>query len=613
MPDVIQLLPESVANQIAAGEVIQRPASAIKELLENSIDAGATDIRLYIKDSGRALIQIVDNGCGMSLTDARLAFERHATSKIREANDLFAIRTLGFRGEALASIAAVAQVQLKTRRYEDELGTLVEIEGATFKNQSPCSCPAGTSIAVRNLFFNVPARRNFLKSNTAEFRHIIEEFQRVALVHPDTSFSLFNNDRPIFVLQATNLKQRIVNIMGNHFLNRLIPVEEKNQEANITGFIGKPEFAKKTRGEQFFFVNKRYIRNPYLHHALESAYKELIPDDSHPVYFIYLDVDPETIDINIHPTKTEVNFRYNQVIYSILKASVKKALGKFSLAPALDFDKEQGIDIPQVPPGYIPKQPQVKIDPDYNPFKQQTGSSQFQAKLPVGDHWKSLYKSESPPQPSLIFRTQATEESRQDVEQNICPSPDSNLLMQLNDRYIVTRVRSGLMIIDQHYAHQRILYDRVMEKLSHNQPGSQQNMFPQTIHFSPANADILREISPQLQSLGFAIEPLGINTFVLSGVPSDADNESAGELLEKIIDNYKKNLVDLKSDKKTNLARSMARQLAIKPGKILRNEEMMEIVNQLFASKVPEISPDGSPTLRIITLNEINKRFQELK
>ncbi len=613
MPDVIQLLPESVANQIAAGEVIQRPASAVKELLENSIDAGATDIKLYIKDSGRALIQIVDNGCGMSLTDARLAFERHATSKIREANDLFAIRTLGFRGEALASIAAVAQVQLKTRRYEDELGTMVEIQGATFKNQSPCSCPAGTSIAVRNLFFNVPARRNFLKSNTAEFRHIIEEFQRVALVHPDTSFSLFNNDRPIFVLQATNLKQRIVNMMGNHFLNRLIQVEEKNQEASITGFIGKPEFAKKTRGEQFFFVNKRFIRNPYLHHALDSAYNELIPDDSHPVYFIYLDVDPETIDINIHPTKTEVNFRYNQVIYSILKASVKKALGKFSLAPVLDFDKEQGIDIPPLPPGYTPKQPQIKIDPDYNPFKQHTGSGQFQAQLPVGDHWKSLYKSESPSQPSLILRTHATEGLKQDVEENIFPSHGNNLLMQLNDRFIVTRVKSGLMIIDQHCAHQRILYDRLMEKLAHNQQGSQQNMFPQTIHFSPANADILREISPQLQILGYDIEPLGINTFVLSGVPSDTDNEPAGELLEKIIDNYKKNLVDLKSDKKTNLARSMARQLAIKPGKILKNEEMMEIVNQLFASKAPEIAPDGSPTLRIITLNEINKRFQESK
>ncbi|MGB4204895.1 MAG: DNA mismatch repair endonuclease MutL [Bacteroidales bacterium] len=611
MPDVIKLLPESVANQIAAGEVIQRPASAVKELLENSVDAGATDIKLFVKDSGRSLIQVNDNGCGMSLTDARLAFERHATSKIREANDLFAIRTLGFRGEALASIAAIAQIQIKTRRHEDELGTLIEIEGADFKQQSPCSCPAGTSIAVKNLFFNVPARRNFLKSNTVEFRHIIEEFQRVALVYPEISFSLYNDDRPMFVLQATNLKQRIINLMGNHFLNRLIPIEEENPEANIIGFIGKPEFAKKTRGEQYFFVNKRFIRNAYMHHAVDSAYKELIPDDSHPVYFIHLDVNPENIDVNIHPTKTEVNFRYNQVIYSILKSSVKKALGKFSLEPTLDFDKEQGIEITPLPPGYIPKQPEIKVDPEYNPFSQRSGTSQFQVKKTVDDSWKSLFPQKTEDQASYILQRDTEEVSTDSTESNEFSTPDSNFLIQLNARYIVAPVKSGLMLIDQYQAHQRILYDKLLERLSTNKTGSQKSMFPQTVHFSPANADIVKEILPQLNSLGFEIESLGVNTYVVSAIPGDSENEDINELLEKIIDNYKKNLIDLKSDRNTNLARSMAKQMAIKPGKILGSEEMMEIINQLFASKAPEISPDGSPTLRIITLNEINKKFRE--
>jgi DNA mismatch repair protein MutL len=609
MPDIIKLLPESVANQIAAGEVIQRPASAAKELLENAIDSGATEIKLYIRDSGRALIQILDNGCGMSLTDARLAFERHATSKIREANDLFAIRTLGFRGEALASIAAVAQVQLKTRRHEDELGTQIDIEGAVFKNQTPCSCPAGTSIAVKNLFFNVPARRNFLKSNTAEFRHIIEEFQRVALVYPKIGFSLNSNDKPMFALKSGNLKQRIVALMGNHFSNRLIPLSEETPEAEVSGFIGKPEYARKTRGEQFFFVNNRFIRNPYLHHAVDSAYKELIPDDSHPVYFIYLLVQPDTIDVNIHPTKTEVNFQHNQIIYATLKSAVKKALGKFSVAPSLDFDVEQGINITAMPPDYIPKQPQIRVDPDYTPFNQPGGSSQQYTRKPVDEHWQKLYKTDAPSQSSLLLRTDQEIPDR-DTEDRILASPGSNAMMQVNGRFILTRVKSGLMIIDQHAAHQRIIYDKMMERLSADRQGSQQSLFPQNVNFSPANADILREIMPQLQTLGFVIEPLGVNTFVVSGAPEDMDNQDPGELLEKIIDNYKKNLVDLKSDRKTNLARSLSKQLAIKAGRPLGAEEMFNIVNELFATKAPEIAPDGSPTLRIIEVNEIEKMFQ---
>lgn len=610
MPDIIRLLPESVANQIAAGEVIQRPASAAKELLENAVDAGATEIKLYVKDSGKALIQVIDNGCGMSVTDARLAFERHATSKIREANDLFAIRTLGFRGEALASIAAVAQIQLKTRRLEDDLGTLIGIEGATFKNQVPCSCPAGTSIAVKNLFFNVPARRNFLKSNTAEFRHIIEEFQRVALVYPEVSFSLINDDRPMFSLQASNLKQRIVGLMGNQLLNRLIPVEENTPEASVSGFIGKPEFARKTRGEQYFFVNKRFIRNSYLHHAVQSAYQELIPDDSHPAYFIYLDVDPNTIDVNIHPTKTEVNFQYNQIIYTLLKSAVKKALGKFSLTPVIDFEADQSINITAPPPGYIPRQPQVNFDSEYNPFRTTIKTDYRPTKEKVDDNWKNLYKPESFAQSSLLLRTSTDLADNQQTTPS-APVPESSILLQLDGRYIVTRVKSGLMIIDQHLAHQRILFDRWMDRLAGEKSGSQQSLFPETVNFSPANADILREILPQMQTLGFMIEALGTNTFVVSGMPVGIEDESPGELLEKIIDNYKKNLVDLKTDKRTNIARAMSRQLAIKPGKVLSNEEMLALVNELFAGKAPETAPDGNATLRLITLNEIQKRFSE--
>ena len=610
MPDVIKLLPESVANQIAAGEVIQRPASAVKELLENAIDSGAGMIKLYIKDSGRALIHITDNGCGMSVTDARLAFERHATSKIREANDLFAIRTLGFRGEALASIAAVAQVQLKTRRHDDEVGTQVEIEGSQFKEQTTCVCPAGTSIAVKNLFFNVPARRNFLKSNTAEFRHIIEEFQRVALVYNNIGFSLFNNDKPMFALQPSSLKQRIVALMGSHFSNRLIPLSEETQEVKISGFICKPEFARKTRGEQFFFVNNRFIRNPYLHHAVDAAYQELIPHDSHPVYFVYLNVEPDTIDINIHPTKTEVNFQHNQLIYTTLKASVKKALGKFSLAPSLDFDTEKGLEIPPMPPGYIPKEPQININPDFNPFRKADSGFRHSSDHQQTANWQELYKPSAPSQASLLLRTDS-ETPDQESDDQMLALPENNQVLQLNGRYIVTRVKSGLMIIDQHAAHQRILYDNLMKRLSDENQGSQQNLFPQTVNFSPANADILREIAAQLRMLGFVIEPLGTTTFVVSGMPADMETDAPTELLEKIIDNYKKNLVDLKSDKRTNLARAMARQMAVKPGKTLGNQEMLAIVNDLFSSKAPEIAPDGSPTLRILSLESVGKLFRE--
>ncbi|MDP2424695.1 MAG: DNA mismatch repair endonuclease MutL [Bacteroidales bacterium] len=603
MPDLIKLLPDSVANQIAAGEVIQRPASAAKELLENAIDSGASDIKLVIRDSGRVLIQVIDDGCGMSVTDARMCFERHATSKIKEANDLFAIRTLGFRGEALASIAAIAQVQMKTRRFEDELGTLIEIDGATLKNQAPCSCPAGTSIMVKNLFFNVPARRNFLKSNNAELRHIIDEFQRVALVHPNIAFSLINNDKPMFVLQKSGIKQRIISLMGNHFNNRLLPVEQETQEVAIKGYIGKPEFARKTRGEQFYFVNGRFIRNPYLHHAVETAYQELIPEGSYPVYFIYLKVDPSTIDINIHPTKTEVNFQHNQLIYTTLRAAVKQSLGKFSLAPEIDFEAETSINITSVPPDYVPRQPGISINPGYNPFNQQSDVTFKPSSKSVDPQWRLL----------LDYKT---ERGQEDLHTALLPDRTTEGekeretdLFQINGSYIVTKVKSSLMVIDQFNAHLRIIYDRLMEKLAGNQPGSQQSLFPQNISLAPADAEIIRELSAHLNILGFCIEPLGINTFVVSGIPADIPESDPGELLEKIIDNYKKNLADLKIDKRINLALSMARQLAVKPGRLLQKQEMTNIVNELFACPTPEVAPDGNPTLKIISREEIYHKF----
>lgn len=392
MSDLIRLLPDSVANQIAAGEVIQRPASAVKELVENAVDSGATQIKIFIKDAGKTLIQIIDNGSGMSETDARMCFERHATSKIREANDLFAIRTLGFRGEALASIAAIAQVELKTRKQSEELGTCIIIEGSKVKSQDPVACQAGTSFCIKNLFFNVPARRHFLKSDTVEFRHILEEFQRVALVHPDIEFSLFNNDKPVFQLSKGNIRQRIVHVFGNIINEKLLPVESKTEMVSVSGYIGKPETARKTRGEQYFFANGRFIKHPYLHHAVEQAFEELIPDSAIPSYFLYIDVDPSTIDINIHPTKTEVNFQHGQLLYASIRTTVKHALGMFSLSPTLDFDSEPTFDF-VAPKGYEPVAPSITINPDYNPFKKQQSFLKANAGMnPNRDGWEKMYE-----------------------------------------------------------------------------------------------------------------------------------------------------------------------------------------------------------------------------
>jgi DNA mismatch repair protein MutL len=609
MSDIIRLLPDSVANQIAAGEVIQRPASAVKELLENAVDAGGNSIELIIKDSGKTLIQIIDNGCGMSPTDARMSFERHATSKIKTADDLFRIRTLGFRGEALASIAAIAQVELKTRRIEDELGTHLIIEGSVVKSQQPCACQAGTSLMIKNLFFNVPARRNFLKSDSAELRHIIEEFQRISLVNPSISFTFINNGKPLFQLPNSGLKQRIANVMGSGNLEKLITINQETEVVKISGFIGKPESARKTKGEQYFFANNRYIRHPYLNHAVEEAFKDLIPEGYFPSYFIFLEVDPGHIDINIHPTKTEVNFQDHQSIYSTLRSAVRISIGKYSLSSTLDFDTEPifNFNFPKDRPIVVPG---IDIDPEYNPFVKNPQSS---LRLSPGDtrqgsgnsQWEKLYEG---------LHQENVEQ--QPVGQTMTISSDFGAdtkgdrdFMQFQNRFIITRVKSGLMIIDQQAAHERILFESYLERMEKNKGMAQQQLFAQTVKLSASDTELVNELIGEISLLGFIIEPFGPNTFIVNGTPADLPDENIQELIENVLENYKKNQLGLKLDRKSNLARSMAKNLAVKPGMVLMEDEMQSLVDDLFACSVPNLSPSGKTITTLISAEEIEKRF----
>ncbi len=608
--DIIKILPDSVANQIAAGEVIQRPASAVKELLENAIDSGASAIKLIIKDAGKTLIQVIDNGCGMSETDARMCFERHATSKIQKANDLFAIQTMGFRGEALASIAAISQVEIKTKRIEDELGSSIEIEGSEVKSQNADNCPNGTSIAVKNLFFNVPARRNFLKSNTAETRHIIEEFNRIALVNPQISFSMFHNNKQVFQLYPSTLKQRIIALFGNMYKQRLVPVEQKSDIVNISGFIGKPEFAKKTRGEQYFFANNRFIKHPYLNHSVNGAFKELLPADTYPAYFLYLEVDPKMIDVNIHPTKTEVNFLDDKLIYSILRATLKQSLGKFSITPTIDFDIERSMKFPDFPKNKVVKDPSIIPNPDYNPFetgKKQTYDLTIDNRQKSNkDNWEKLFiPDEKIPDKNINEQKLIEPDWEQKELEQI-----TEKIFQIHNRYILTNIKSGLMIINQQRAHERILYERYLNMLNDRKGISQQELFPQSISFSQGDAEIIDEIKDDLQILGFNINKLGKNTFVINGTPADFPEKNISHVLEKIFENYKNNLLNLNLDKKINLARSMASNMSIRSGKVLMKEEMKALVDELFACKVPDVSPGGKPIIQIISVEDLDKGFQ---
>lgn len=620
MSDIIRLLPDSVANQIAAGEVVQRPASAVKELLENAIDAGANKIQLIVKDAGKALIQVIDNGCGMSVTDARMCFERHATSKVRQAEDLFAIRTMGFRGEAMASIAAIAQVEMKTRRHEDELGTLIEIEGSEFLKQEPVATPEGTSLCIKNLFYNTPARRNFLKSNPAEMRHIIDEFQRIAMAHPLVAFSLHHDGSEIYRLPSSGLKQRIIHLFGNNYNERLIPVEEETSIINLKGFIGKPEFAKRTRGEQFFFVNSRFIKDPYLNHAVNRAYEELLPDENFPLYVLFIDIDPAKIDVNVHPTKTEIKYLDEKSIYAILHAAVKRSLGKFNISPTIDFDQETGFSAMithKAPEEIVP--PVINFNPDFNPFEGEKSQAKNHAYSnfskssgggglsPSTKNWGSLYE--------ISARASAEQHSlgfSQDESQDQVVSSQKQL-MQLHNRYIISQIKSGLMLIDQQAAHERILYERFILHLEDRKGASQQSLFPQTVTLSPNDYELAKSLLDDIKSLGFEVREFGKNTLVIEGIPVDLGSANFNEtqLFEHLIEGFKNSQQDLKLDKRDALARSMARNSAIKSGTVLGQAEMNTLIEQLFACKTPNFSINGKPVVQTIGLSELDKKFDK--
>ena len=616
MSDIIQLLPDSVANQIAAGEVVQRPASAVKELMENAIDAGADQIKLIVKDAGKSLLQVIDNGCGMSVTDARLCFERHATSKIRKAEDLFAIRTMGFRGEAMASIAAIAHVELKTRRIEDELGTIVEIEGSEVIQQYPDQVPAGTSISVKNLFYNIPARRNFLKSNSVEMRHILDEFQRISLAHPEIFFSLHSDGNEVYHLPKETLKQRIVHLFGNNYNQRLVPVEETTSIINIKGFIGKPEFAKKTRGEQFFFVNNRFIKDPYLNHAVLNAYEDILPSESYPLYVLFIDIDPSKIDINVHPTKTEIKYEDEKSIYAILRSAIKRSLGRFNISPTLDFEQETSFNNFITPKPLEEIQiPTISFNPNFNPFDEGGVSKpsrsysypeQLERKTSIPQNWDSLYKiTEQEESEQLELHTEDPQEERHIIQAADQPKKQ---FFQLHNRYIVSQIHSGFMLIDQQAAHERILFEQFQQQLEHNQGLSQQSLFPHTIDLSASDFALIQDMLPEIHSLGFQLRPFGKSTFIVDGIPADLENINENEVIEQLLEDFK-NQGDLKLNKREKLAKSLAKNAAIKPGSKLDNDGMADLIDKLFACSMPNISLIGKPIIVTITLQELAERF----
>ncbi|NQD69260.1 DNA mismatch repair endonuclease MutL [Sphingobacterium shayense] len=624
MSDIIQLLPDSVANQIAAGEVVQRPASAVKELIENAIDAGADKIKLIVKDAGKSLIQVIDNGCGMSVTDARNCFERHATSKIRKAEDLFAIRTMGFRGEAMASIAAIAQVEMKTKRIEDELGSVVEIEGSKLAKQYPEGVPNGTSISVKNLFYNIPARRNFLKSNAVEMRHIIDEFQRIALAHPEIFLTLHSDGNELFHLPAETLKQRIVHIFGNSYNQRLVPIEEETSIITLHGFIGKPEYAKKTRGEQFFFVNNRFIKDPYLNHAVMDAYEEILPAETYPLYVLSIDIDPSKIDINVHPTKTEIKYVDDKSIYAILRSAVKRSLGRYNITPTLDFDQETSFSnfITTKPIDEI-QAPTINFNPNFNPFEDRKTSSRssdyaagLEKKAGMPKNWDTLYQisqHSTPEQLSLIHdNSEELNDRASTPEEGKTTQESKKQFFQLHNRFIVSQIHSGFMMIDQQAAHERILFAQYREQLENNQGSSQQSLFPQTVELSASDFALMEEILPEIQTLGFQLRALGKSTFIVDGIPADLGtgiNETT--ILEQLLEDFKNNKDALQLDKRENLARSLAKNAAIKPGTPLNNQEMGELFDKLFATESPSISIHGKPIIITITLQELSERFNK--
>ena len=603
-------MPDNIANQIAAGEVIQRPASAVKELLENAVDAGATDIRLFIQDAGKSMIQVVDNGKGMSETDARMAFERHATSKIRNIDDLFHIRTMGFRGEALASIAAVAQVELKTRREEDETGTCLEIENSKVVRQEPVACPRGSNIAMKNLFFNVPARRNFLKSNPAELRHIVDEFIRVALSFPSIFFSLTSNGQEVMHLEKGSLKQRIVQVLGPSLSPKLVSVQENTDYLNIYGFVGKPETAKKTRGDQYFFVNNRFIRSAYLNHAVMNAYREMIPNESFPLYVLFIDLDPEQLDINVHPTKQEIKFEDEKIVYAFVQAAVKHALAQFSITPTLDFDLDPSIQHLDAisKPVTDEKKAEVTSSSLYQTF---TKKNQAHFIEPTNKselrHWKDFY--EGPAQNKQPQDKLHTDDPLATIPAKPIIPLENAPLQQLLKTYISTPTNRSFIIIHQQAAHERILYERYKTAAAGKQIPSQKSLFPATLTLSTPDAILLDELLPDLNQLGYGIEPFGKDSFIIQGTPADTSHGDDKAVLETLLEQFKHFTSEIRFSRRERLIRTMARQQAVKPNTALSEKEMRILVDDLFACTQHNVTPGGDPTFIEFKPDYVEKLF----
>lgn len=624
MSSIIQLLPDHVANQIAAGEVVQRPASVVKELLENAVDAKATDIKLIIKDSGKSLVQVIDNGAGMSVTDARLCFERHATSKIRQAEDLFSLHTKGFRGEALASIAAIAHVEMKTRQDQEELGTHIIIEGSKFVSQDVAVLPKGTSFAIKSLFFNIPARRNFLKSDIVEHRHIVDEFQRVALAHPNIHFTYYHNGSELFNLPPSNFRQRIVNIFSGKTNEKLVPVKEETEIVSVQGFVSKPEFAKKNRGEQFFFVNDRYIKSGYLHHAIMAAYDGLLKDGCQPGYFLYLQVPPHTIDINIHPTKTEIKFDDEHSLYAILRSAIKHSLGQFNVSPVLDFERDPNLDTPYDYKNASAAVPTVQYDGNFNPFadekpsKSYSGSNTYRPKQETSS-WESLYVGlkqdtevvidhSGPDFPTANFQFESEEFTASlfddhDVEKTV------NKTYQIHKKYIVNPIKSGMVIVDQQRAHQRVLYEQFLTNMTVHQAASQQLLFPLSLYFSITEMNLIGELKDALHNTGFLFEEMNEDHVVISGLPVNVTESEVSIVLEQLLSDLNDGIPERSFSQNDSIAKSMSKSLAVKTGTYLTEKEQENLVNGLFACKDPNVSPFQKPTFITMRVEDLDKKF----
>ncbi|HJR99626.1 MAG TPA: DNA mismatch repair endonuclease MutL [Flavobacterium sp.] len=624
MSSIIQLLPDHVANQIAAGEVVQRPASVVKELLENAVDAKATDIKLIIKDAGKSLVQVIDNGLGMNVTDARLCFARHATSKIRHAEDLFSLHTKGFRGEALASIAAIAHVEMKTKQDQEELGVQIVIEGSKFVSQESAVLPKGTSFSVKNLFFNIPARRNFLKSDTVEYRHIIDEFQRVALAHPNIHFTFYHNGSEMFNLPISTSRQRVVNVFSGKTNEKLVPVQEDTEIVTVQGFVSKPEFAKKNRGEQFFFVNDRFIKSGYLHHAVMAAYDGILKDGAQPSYFLYLNVPPNSIDINIHPTKTEIKFDDESALYAILRASIKHSLGQFNVAPVLDFDRDANLDTPYHYKNLEGAMPTIQVDSTFNPFSDDkvnkhyaspsssSGSGSTYKKPAATANWESLYVGlKQEPE----YTTESAEISFESEEVTGSLFNDEEIehavqnVYQIHKKYIVSPIKSGMVIVDQQRAHQRVLYEQFLTNMTVHQASSQQLLFPLNLYFSSREMELISELKLSLVNTGFVFEETVDDHVIISGVPVNVTESEVSMVLEQLINDLQEGIPESSFSQNDTIAKSMAKSLAVKTGTSLTIKEQENLVNGLFACKDPNVSPFQKPTFITMRVEDLDKKF----